>query len=786
MDKTVLVLDENPIVHRVIATALEGGAVAVHHEFNPSRFLEKAQSILPNVILLSALDYDTEFSMHSRFAKAEKLKNIPRVALLSPKTPLDENLKKSLSLSGILLKPLEVSQVQQEITKQLKVNFQTPDDLSEIRLQAVGDIMDEEVSKMLESVGAPLPTDPQAPPPQAPPPQVSQLPTEDVYQLGTEEMEVPPITTPPDFAPASTANTGNLPNSVIVPEGVQAPVMPVGVLPDSIPDSIPDNVPDNVPDKAIDKVTDKVTDNVMPVVSSVGEKSKAVIRSVPAFKADPLTPDEKPMDEAFPYLPHVYESQFGRAPARVIIFPEKTMNQDKTRSLLHLKPVNPPRPSVLPIKSSDGQPWITPTTNVPAGVLDRAFEEARKLKDEEPQAEEPKKSATSKDALKDALEYTLEYTLEDTHPIPPETPAATFNPFGTDTGKTEEKNEENTENVASTGSTGSTASDAEDGEEEDDTDFQTQPAALAALKTPKTEDIKVEQFKETVLRPLSKDEESLVAPTTEADDQFYDSAEVQKTDISSSVEASESVGKPEVVGKPEAVGNPEAVRIDGSQLTLEDEEQGHEEFILLGVEEDDDLIELSISQIKNVTAKGDIFPHKEIIEAEEVTEVVAEEVAEVDSPETTGNNSSPTSEEEPLDLDPPEAERMISVSGDKGETYEAVVKEAGLEGTILDEAGLDEAVVGEAGLEGAGSEGAGSEGAGSEGAGLDEAGLDEADLDELSQDGEISETASLANYLLPKDSELLTGVLDDIISQSIDDAMQAQESNILELEKGEG
>ncbi len=156
MTKTVLVLDENPIVHGMISSALQGGAVEVHHEFQPKRFLEKAQAMLPDIILMSSPGYDRDFSLHRSFAQQAALKSIPRVALLNPKTSLSDKLKENLQLAGVLLKPLEANQIKQEVAKPLQVVFEDPPRQDDpIRLGAVDDMLDEEVAHMLHNQDVP-------------------------------------------------------------------------------------------------------------------------------------------------------------------------------------------------------------------------------------------------------------------------------------------------------------------------------------------------------------------------------------------------------------------------------------------------------------------------------------------------------------------------------------------------------------------------------------------------------------------------------------------------------
>ena len=59
MSKSILVLEENSVIHGLVASALDMDGLTVHHEFNPAKYVERARMLQPDLILWRSCGFRT-------------------------------------------------------------------------------------------------------------------------------------------------------------------------------------------------------------------------------------------------------------------------------------------------------------------------------------------------------------------------------------------------------------------------------------------------------------------------------------------------------------------------------------------------------------------------------------------------------------------------------------------------------------------------------------------------------------------------------------------------------
>ena len=117
MSKSILVLDENSVIHGLIASALDVEGLTLHHEFNPGMFMERANSLMPDLILIGNSDSDPEYQIPRSLKDA--LEAVPVVLLASSKEALSTERLEDMRVDGVVRKPFEASDLQQQVSKHL-------------------------------------------------------------------------------------------------------------------------------------------------------------------------------------------------------------------------------------------------------------------------------------------------------------------------------------------------------------------------------------------------------------------------------------------------------------------------------------------------------------------------------------------------------------------------------------------------------------------------------------------------------------------------------------------
>jgi CheY-like chemotaxis protein len=119
MNKSILVLDENSVIHGLITSALETEGLTLHHEFNPGRYVERANSVMPDLILIGNSERDPDYQICRHIRASGKLAEVPMVLLASSKEALTRDQLSHLRVDGVVRKPFEASDLQQQVSKHL-------------------------------------------------------------------------------------------------------------------------------------------------------------------------------------------------------------------------------------------------------------------------------------------------------------------------------------------------------------------------------------------------------------------------------------------------------------------------------------------------------------------------------------------------------------------------------------------------------------------------------------------------------------------------------------------
>jgi CheY-like chemotaxis protein len=119
MNKSILVLDENSVIHGLVTSALETEGLTLHHEFNPGRYVERASSLMPDLILIGNSDRDPEYQICRHIKASRSLAGVPMVLLASSKEALTHDQLATLRVAGVVRKPFEASDLQQQVSKHL-------------------------------------------------------------------------------------------------------------------------------------------------------------------------------------------------------------------------------------------------------------------------------------------------------------------------------------------------------------------------------------------------------------------------------------------------------------------------------------------------------------------------------------------------------------------------------------------------------------------------------------------------------------------------------------------
>lgn len=163
MNKSILVLDENSVVHGLISSALDLEGLSLHHEFDPEQFVKRASSLMPDLILMGKSASDPDYALCRSLAQEEKLTSVPVVLLTGSMERLSKADLEGMRVAGVVRKPFEASDLQQQVGKYIDIADLIGTSYEFRQTQAMGeeaanplanlDVLDDEVLSMLKDGG---------------------------------------------------------------------------------------------------------------------------------------------------------------------------------------------------------------------------------------------------------------------------------------------------------------------------------------------------------------------------------------------------------------------------------------------------------------------------------------------------------------------------------------------------------------------------------------------------------------------------------------------------------
>ena len=174
MNKSILILDENSVIHGLVASALDVEGLTVHHEFNPGKYVERANSLMPDLILIGNSEEDPDYEICRSIKSESSLSGVPMVLLAGSKENLTHDQLHQIPVEGVVRKPFEASDLQQQVSKHLNLvemigsayEYAQSQSMREEAVNPLAnlDVVDKEVLGMLrEGAGPTAPAD-MAPP----------------------------------------------------------------------------------------------------------------------------------------------------------------------------------------------------------------------------------------------------------------------------------------------------------------------------------------------------------------------------------------------------------------------------------------------------------------------------------------------------------------------------------------------------------------------------------------------------------------------------------------------
>jgi CheY-like chemotaxis protein len=121
MNKSILILEENSVIHGLVGAALDIDGVTLHHEFNPDNYVDRARSLMPDLILISNADQASDYAVTRELKQDEPLAGVPLILLASSKETIDSDKLQELHVNGVVRKPFEASDLQQQVSRHLSV-----------------------------------------------------------------------------------------------------------------------------------------------------------------------------------------------------------------------------------------------------------------------------------------------------------------------------------------------------------------------------------------------------------------------------------------------------------------------------------------------------------------------------------------------------------------------------------------------------------------------------------------------------------------------------------------
>ncbi len=119
MNKSILILEENSIIHGLVASALDVEGLTLHHEFNPENYVETARSLIPDLILISNVDQQSDYTVCRELRHGDSLADVPLILLANSREQVDPAVMRELRVEGVVRKPFEASDLQQKVSKHL-------------------------------------------------------------------------------------------------------------------------------------------------------------------------------------------------------------------------------------------------------------------------------------------------------------------------------------------------------------------------------------------------------------------------------------------------------------------------------------------------------------------------------------------------------------------------------------------------------------------------------------------------------------------------------------------
>ncbi|MCZ6554270.1 MAG: hypothetical protein O7A67_10775, partial [SAR324 cluster bacterium] len=207
MNKSVLILEENSIIHGLIASALDLDGLTLHHEFDPGEYVERARTLMPDLILISNADQQREYAVCRELRADASFATVPMVLLANSKDRIEPSDLQALHVDGVIRKPFEASDVQQQVSKHLDMvdligsayDYKKSQSLRDEGMDPLADmeVLDSEILGFLQEAGERT---------QAAAAAVPEVDfSEELQGEAAPAQAVPPDATPPDATPAEAA-----------------------------------------------------------------------------------------------------------------------------------------------------------------------------------------------------------------------------------------------------------------------------------------------------------------------------------------------------------------------------------------------------------------------------------------------------------------------------------------------------------------------------------------------------------------------------------------------------
>jgi CheY-like chemotaxis protein len=167
INKSILVLEENSVVHGLVASALDVDGLTLHHEFNPAKYVDRARNLKPDLILVSNADQFNNYSI-CRQLKTGPGGGPPLVLLANSRDALDAARLRDLRVDGVVRKPFEASDLQEQVSKHLRLpdlvgaayEYRQSQSAREAMFDPLAqlEVLDEETVTMMKTTGAGIAT----------------------------------------------------------------------------------------------------------------------------------------------------------------------------------------------------------------------------------------------------------------------------------------------------------------------------------------------------------------------------------------------------------------------------------------------------------------------------------------------------------------------------------------------------------------------------------------------------------------------------------------------------